>query len=509
MSSKIVSLGRLFRRNLDWSTQELAEFYRVEAALVQAGLKIDTERGISDDGDPWFVFCRQDGEVIVHIARIDGGYLLAGSSYEGIARGPDIGALVRNLISRHPLVQMPGTQGARASNVFLHPAALLVAIVATAFFKSSEARALADGGEPNQGRVATNVANSSSFKLIGEVLQHSIAMDAAHIALILTAVSALSNLKPDFGSESIVSVSADDEAASISAPGGEVSPSSRSASSPQAMLLTSSELPKSEADGLGDRTEVVNASGMNIKALPLVAVLWDLSSHYLENRSVANEAALSHYTISSGSMHAGIWTEYGSSPVLVVSIMAAGDLPTVHAAKVNFPVGDGTVQTREVQHLDQLPAMLIGVLQAAVHAQVQWAPVAGAINFSSYADALITTFATPAVIAPTGIGAPATPDQSSLIDISPAQSDVGTTAATIHGATVGEIELQAILENFIRNAPDYSIISTGKGSVIVYDVHAVVTDYKDVKTVSFDFGDGSSLSLVGLPAALPHAYLLV
>ena len=57
----------------DWSTQEIAEFYRVEAALVQAGASVCVDRGVSDEGDPWFVFCRAvDGEVIVHFARIAG-----------------------------------------------------------------------------------------------------------------------------------------------------------------------------------------------------------------------------------------------------------------------------------------------------------------------------------------------------------------------------------------------------------------------------------------------------
>ena len=47
---------------------------------------MDPERGLSDEGDPWFAFCRpDDGEVIVHIAQIGGVYVLAGPSYDGIA----------------------------------------------------------------------------------------------------------------------------------------------------------------------------------------------------------------------------------------------------------------------------------------------------------------------------------------------------------------------------------------------------------------------------------------
>ena len=145
MSANVVQLERMFRRSWDWSSREIAEFYRVESALIQAGLKIESERGVSDEGDPWFSFCRpDDSEVIVHIARIGGIYILAGPSYDGIASGSDNPALVRDLVTRHPLIQMRGNSTGRASKIFLHPAALLIAVVATAFFKSTEARALTD-----------------------------------------------------------------------------------------------------------------------------------------------------------------------------------------------------------------------------------------------------------------------------------------------------------------------------------------------------------------------------
>src|SRR6516225_7434622 len=143
MSANVVTLERGFRHKSDWSPRELGEFYRVESALLQAGLKIETECGVSDEGDPWFAFCRpDDGEVIVHIARIDGNYILAGPCYEGIACGTDIASLVQDLASRHPLMQMRGNIVRPGSNVFVHPAVLLIAIIATAFFKGTEARAL-------------------------------------------------------------------------------------------------------------------------------------------------------------------------------------------------------------------------------------------------------------------------------------------------------------------------------------------------------------------------------
>ena len=127
-------------RSRDWTSQELAEFYRVESALIQGGMKISTDRGVSDEGDPWFVFCREEGgDPVVHFARIDGQYIIASPAYNGVARGLDFRSMVQDLISRHKLAPVNKEQ---KSNIFMHPAALLVIVVGTAFFKTpGEARA--------------------------------------------------------------------------------------------------------------------------------------------------------------------------------------------------------------------------------------------------------------------------------------------------------------------------------------------------------------------------------
>lgn len=133
------------RQSRDWSPQELAEFYRVEGALLQAGMRIDTDRGLSDEGDPWFVFCREDdGEPVVHFARIDGQYVIASPAYDSLARGGDFRTMVKDLIERHRLTQETASAG---GNVHIHPAALLLLVVGAAFFKTpSDAQAATPAG---------------------------------------------------------------------------------------------------------------------------------------------------------------------------------------------------------------------------------------------------------------------------------------------------------------------------------------------------------------------------
>jgi hypothetical protein len=54
-SGLVLSFARRASDSSDWNQQELSDFYRVESALLQGGLSVTTDRGISDEGDPWFI----------------------------------------------------------------------------------------------------------------------------------------------------------------------------------------------------------------------------------------------------------------------------------------------------------------------------------------------------------------------------------------------------------------------------------------------------------------------
>lgn len=142
-SSQVLSFFRPRENGGDWSQRELAEFYRVEEALISSGVGIATDRGLTDEGEPWFVFYRQDNEeVIVHFARIDGEYIVVSNLTEGVARGRNFQLLVRELLESHPYV-LPKS-GSRRQTVYLHPATLLAALVVTGYVKSAEVNANSD-----------------------------------------------------------------------------------------------------------------------------------------------------------------------------------------------------------------------------------------------------------------------------------------------------------------------------------------------------------------------------
>lgn len=114
-----------------WSNQETAEFYRVADIMNAAGLSVGIDFGLSDEGDPWLVFVRQEtGDVIAHFARLDGLFISVSSITSEIYRGQNARSVVDQMLARHPLM-IPKTSA--GGTLYLHPSVGLTAFVAAAF----------------------------------------------------------------------------------------------------------------------------------------------------------------------------------------------------------------------------------------------------------------------------------------------------------------------------------------------------------------------------------------
>ena len=137
MSANVFAFPSRSKGPQPWTNDELAELYRVVDLLGRAGLSVVTDMGMSDEGDPWFVFCRADNEeVIAHFARIDGNFVAASIAVDETFRGANFRQIVDRMVSSQPLVvPKPGAGGSR---LFLHPAVLLTAFVATALAHSEK-----------------------------------------------------------------------------------------------------------------------------------------------------------------------------------------------------------------------------------------------------------------------------------------------------------------------------------------------------------------------------------
>jgi hypothetical protein len=114
-----------------WSNQENAEFYRISDIMNTAGLVVEMDSGISDEGDPWLVFVRKDtGDVIAHFARFDGCFVSVSSITSDIYRGNDARSVVDQMLHSHPLMLPKSSSGGK---LYLHPSIALTAFVIAAF----------------------------------------------------------------------------------------------------------------------------------------------------------------------------------------------------------------------------------------------------------------------------------------------------------------------------------------------------------------------------------------
>lgn len=145
MSASIVAIGDLLAKNRGWTEQQRADLFRVAEMLNRAGMRVATECGMSDEGDPWFVFASEDtGEVIAHFARIDGFYVAASVTTGDTIRARSFKDVVEGLIRHQPLAR--NSAHSRWSEVHANPIAALAAFVAAALIVSREKPAEAGAG---------------------------------------------------------------------------------------------------------------------------------------------------------------------------------------------------------------------------------------------------------------------------------------------------------------------------------------------------------------------------
>jgi hypothetical protein len=129
----------------DWSNQELADLFRVRQLLSAANVPVETDRGVTDEGDPWFVFCHANGEVFIHLCRIDGAYVLDSPNVLRPLRGADFNGLIADFTNQAIPAQKSEDDPERrvirlerGGKVRLHPSAMLAALIWTLFLASEE-----------------------------------------------------------------------------------------------------------------------------------------------------------------------------------------------------------------------------------------------------------------------------------------------------------------------------------------------------------------------------------
>lgn len=506
----------------DWTQQELAEFYRVESALIRAGIRVGTDRGLSDENEPWFIFYRaDDGEVVIHFARIDGEYLIAGPAYEEIARGFDFSALVRNMVARHPLIR----RSENNSNLSIHPAALLVAVVGTAFFKTGEARA-AESGATNASSGHSRpvlLTSSSSASLTGvapaafqQSTYDSVQIPANQAVLVLAAALFASDYSVDTASIDPAAKAAISAAAAALDFGGVSTPAP----------VSDGGLHLAPSPHTVDNTPVQTVSSV----LSLVAILSSMPQA---------EASPTEDSIGGGGGSSGSGGNNGGGPpthandfsplpapindaanwaIDVRLDLSLGGLPSVEAVQlVRSLAGEAGAQKISVVEVAKLPDILADLIAKGDHFNVTPATPAAVPTAPSEPVATLPIAETPltpgegAAANPTPTPTP-TPSQPSAE--TPVQTPVDTPATPVVQPGLPGFVAPDLVKQFI----DYFIAHTGSVEVMVQGTDIVMFDARilhdasaatHLTSMTFDFADGGSISLVGNHSSFLHDGILV
>lgn len=478
----------------DWSQQELAEFYRVEAALTRAGIRVGTDRGLSDEKEPWFVFYRaDDGEVVIHFARIDGEYLIAGPAYEEIARGFDFSSMVRNMVARHPMIR----RSERGDNIAIHPAALLVAVVGTAFFKTGEARAAETGAAnaPSHAR-PTLLSSSSSAGLTGGAAPVTAASGASQPAYDTVQLPA---------NQAVLVLAAALLASDFTVDAASLNPAAQAAvaSAAAALDFTAPAAPNVASAGVdaasvaSHAAAVANTPAQTVSTvLSLVALLSTLP-HSAD--PVAASDALQ--PLSDGIRH-----EVNLSPLPAPALhdganwslevrLGVGSLPNVEAVQlVRALIGDSAAAQRiTVIEVSKLPDVLAEIISRGEHVQV------GTTVTAPPSQTLSETPATETPVSSDG-GAPVTS--------TPAATDTHT--STAFSGVVSEDLVARFIDYFLTHTDHVAMMMNGT-QVVIYDTR-VMSDPGSIAhmtSMTFELFDHTSVNLVGDLNSFLHDGILV
>lgn len=122
----------------DWSAAERARLEELADRLAASGVRVEVIFGATDEGDPWCVVTDENGDVLIHVARIDGRFVVHSAIDDMVNESVDLHTALRErldateeALAPQSATILPFSLTARQGQTFL---ALLAA---TAFFYES------------------------------------------------------------------------------------------------------------------------------------------------------------------------------------------------------------------------------------------------------------------------------------------------------------------------------------------------------------------------------------
>jgi len=80
----------------DWTASERARLQELADRLAASGVEVDVIFGATDEGDPWCVVTDGNGDVLIHVARIGGAFVVHSAVDDAINENVDLHAALRD-----------------------------------------------------------------------------------------------------------------------------------------------------------------------------------------------------------------------------------------------------------------------------------------------------------------------------------------------------------------------------------------------------------------------------
>lgn len=136
----------------DWSAAERARLEALAERLAASGVRVEVIFGATDEGDPWCVVTDADGDVLIHVARINGKFVVHSAVDDAVNESADLHTALRDRLEATEEAMAPQSatilpfgQTARQGQTFL---ALLAA--AAFFYETAAIGDTAEAGEKIQ-----------------------------------------------------------------------------------------------------------------------------------------------------------------------------------------------------------------------------------------------------------------------------------------------------------------------------------------------------------------------
>lgn len=132
---QVVPFVARVRDSGDWSAAERARLEDLADRLGAAGVKVEVLFGATDAGDPWCVVTDEDGDVLIHVARIGGVFVVHSAVDDTVSEGADLHGALRDRLAATEEAAAPPSATILPFGMTARQAQTLLALVAaTAFF---------------------------------------------------------------------------------------------------------------------------------------------------------------------------------------------------------------------------------------------------------------------------------------------------------------------------------------------------------------------------------------